>query len=103
MVIMASIGKSVHQGMNSSFLEAMHGSTGNLRLLVALIVSLAVAVPLMGWAGVFTVLSSVMTALVMTAIAHRNFKGVTGDVFGATNELTRMVCVIVLLAVAAWL
>ena len=102
MVIMASVGKSVHQGMNSPFLEAMHGSTGNLRLLVALIVSLAVAVPLMGWTGVFTVLASVITALVMTAIAHRNFKGVTGDVFGATNELTRMVCVIVLLAVAAW-
>ena len=102
MVIMASVGKSVHQGMNSPFLEAMHGQSGNLRLLVALIVSLAVAVPLIGWAGVFTVLASVITALVMTAIAHRNFKGITGDVFGATNELTRMVCVIVLLAVAAW-
>ena len=38
----------------------------------------------------------------MVAVAHRNFNGVTGDVFGATNEITRMVCVIVLLAVAAW-
>jgi cobalamin synthase len=38
----------------------------------------------------------------MVVIAHRNFNGVTGDVFGATNELTRMVCVIVLLAVIAW-
>jgi len=32
------------------------------------------------------------------AISHRHFKGVTGDVLGATNELTRMVALIVLLA-----
>jgi cobalamin synthase len=35
----------------------------------------------------------------MVAVAHKHFKGVTGDVFGATNDLTRLVCVIVLLVV----
>ena len=35
MVVMAWAGKSVHQGMNSPFLEAMHGSKGNLRLVAA--------------------------------------------------------------------
>jgi cobalamin synthase len=38
----------------------------------------------------------------MVAVANKNFKGVTGDVFGATNELTRAVCAVVLLAVVAW-
>ncbi len=102
MVIMAWAGKSVHQGMNSPFLEAMSGGKGNLRLLVALVLSFAVALPLLGWAGAMVVLASVVTSLVMVAVAHRHFGGVTGDVFGATNEITRMVCVIVLLAVAAW-
>jgi adenosylcobinamide-GDP ribazoletransferase len=102
MVIMAWAGKSVHQGMNSPFLEAMHGSKGNLRLIVAVIISFAVALPLLGWAGAFTVLAAIITSFVMVAIAHKHFNGVTGDVFGATNEITRMVCVIVLLAVAAW-
>ncbi len=99
MVVAAWAGKSVHQGMNSSFLEAMHGSIGKMRLVLALVLSVLIAFPLLGWAGVFTILSAVITGLVMVGVAHKHFNGVTGDVFGATNELTRMVCVIVLLAV----
>ena len=102
MVVAAWAGKSVHQGMNSPFLEAMHEGKGSLRLVAALIISFAIALPLLSWAGALTVLAGVITGLVMVAIAHKHFNGVTGDVFGATNELARMVCVIVLLAVAAW-
>jgi adenosylcobinamide-GDP ribazoletransferase len=102
MVVAAWAGKSVHQGMNSPFLDAMHGSKGNLRLAAALVISFAIALPLLRWAGIFTVLAGVITGLVMVAVAHKHFNGVTGDVFGATNELARMVCVVVLLAVAAW-
>jgi adenosylcobinamide-GDP ribazoletransferase len=99
MVVAAWAGKSVHQGMNSPFLEAMHGGKGNLRLIVALVISFAIALPLLRWAGVLTVIAGIITGLVMVAVAHKHFNGVTGDVFGATNELTRLVCVIVLLAV----
>jgi adenosylcobinamide-GDP ribazoletransferase len=99
MVVAAWAGKSVHQGMNSPFLEAMHGGKGNLRLILALVISFAIALPLLRWAGVLTVIAGVITGLVMVAVAHKHFNGVTGDVFGATNELTRLVCVIVLLAV----
>jgi len=113
MVVAAWAGKSVHEGMNTPFLEAMQKGKGNLRLIVALLISFAVALPLLHWVGAFTVLASVITgsftvlagvitSLVMVIIAHRHFNGVTGDVFGATNELARMVCVIVLLAVIAW-
>ena len=102
MVVASWAGKSIHEGMNTTFLKAMHGSKGNLRLIVAIIISLAIALPLLRLAGAFTVLAGIITGLVMVAIAHRHFNGVTGDVFGATNELTRMICVIVLLAVAAW-
>lgn len=102
MVVMARAGKSVHEGMNSPFLEAMHGGKGDLRLIVAIIISLAVALPLLRWAGAFVVLAAIITALIMTAVAHRNFNGVTGDVFGATNEIARLVCVIVLLVAVAW-
>lgn len=102
MVVVAWIGKSVHQGMNSPFLEAMHGTGGSYRLIAALAVSFAIVLPLLGWSGFFVVVAALITGLVMTAIAHRNFHGVTGDVFGATNELTRMVCAVVLLAVTTW-
>jgi adenosylcobinamide-GDP ribazoletransferase len=102
MVVAAWAGKSVHEGMNTPFLEAMQKGMGNLRLIIALIISFAIALPLLHWAGAFTVLAGILTGLVMVGIAHRHFNGITGDVFGATNELARMVCVIVLLAVAAW-
>ncbi len=102
MVVAAWAGKSVHEGMNSAFLQVMHGRGGNWRLFAALVISFGIAVLLLGWAGIFTVLVSVITGLVMVAIAHRNFGGVTGDVFGATNELSRMVAIIMLLAVALW-
>jgi adenosylcobinamide-GDP ribazoletransferase len=98
MVVAAWAGKSIHQGMNSPFLEAMHGRGGNLRLLAALSISFALSVLLLRWAGFFIVVAAVMTGLVMVAVAHKHFNGVTGDVFGATNELTRLVCVVVLLA-----
>jgi adenosylcobinamide-GDP ribazoletransferase len=99
MVVAARSGKSVHQGMNTSFLQFMHGKDGNYRLVAALVISFAVAFPLLRWAGVFTVLAAIVTGLVMVAVAHKHFNGVTGDVFGATNELARLVSVVVLVAV----
>ncbi|MDR1993666.1 MAG: adenosylcobinamide-GDP ribazoletransferase [Nitrososphaerota archaeon] len=102
MVVGAWAGKSVHQGMNSSFIEAMHGVGGNWRLVVALVISFTVGLFLLGWIGFFVVVAALVTGLVMVGVAHRNFNGVTGDVFGATNELVRMVCVVVLLGVGSW-
>ena len=103
MVVVAWAGSPVHKGMSSSFLDSMHSKFGDARLIAALALSIAVAVPLLGlagsWlAGFIIVIVSVFAGLVMVAIAHRHFKGVTGDVLGATNELARMVCVVVLLA-----
>jgi adenosylcobinamide-GDP ribazoletransferase len=98
MVVGAWAGKAVHKGMASSFLEAMHGGKGNARLVAALAISLAIAVPLLWLNGAIVVLAAVVSGLVMVEIAHRHFKGVTGDVLGATNELARMVAVVVLVA-----
>ncbi len=102
MVVATWAGKPVHQGMNSPFMQAMHGGKGNWRLIVALIISFAFALPLLRFAGLFTILAAVITSLVIVAIAHKNFNGVTGDVLGATNEISRMVSIVVLLAVIGW-
>jgi len=102
MVVGAWGGKAVHQGMSSSFLEAMHGKKGSARLIVALAISFGIAIPLLRFAGVVVILAAILASLVMVEIAHRHFKGVTGDVLGATNELTRMVSLIILVAVVGW-
>jgi adenosylcobinamide-GDP ribazoletransferase len=103
MVVGAWAGNAVHEGMSSSFLAAMHGKGGNVRLVAALALSFGVAGPLLwfsglGLSGFVVVLAAVLAGLVMVAVSHRHFKGVTGDVLGATNELVRMVAVVVLLA-----
>ena len=102
MVVAARAGKSVHKGMNSAFLEVMHGNGGNWRLALALVISFVVALLLLWLSGIVVVLAAVVTGLVMVAVAHKNFNGVTGDVFGATNELARVVSAVVLLVVVAW-
>jgi adenosylcobinamide-GDP ribazoletransferase len=102
MVIGAWAGKAVHKGMSSSFIEAMHGKYGSARLIAALVISFGIAVPLLWLEGAVTMVVAVVASLIMVGISHRHFKGVTGDVLGATNELTRMVALIALLAVVRW-
>jgi adenosylcobinamide-GDP ribazoletransferase len=103
MVVGAWAGKAVHEGMSSSFLEAMHGKKGAARLIIALVISFGVALPLLWLTGVVTLLAAILASLIMVGISHSHFKGVTGDVLGATNELTRMVSLITLLAMIRWL
>jgi adenosylcobinamide-GDP ribazoletransferase len=103
MVVGAWAGRAVHEGMASSFLETMHGGKGNARLVVALVLAFGVAGPSMwfsgfGFSGFVVVLVAVLAGLIMVRVAHRHFRGVTGDVLGATNELARMVAVVVLVA-----
>ena len=102
MVIATWAGKAVHEGMNSPFMETMHGKNGSACLVAALAISFAIVLPLLWLSGAVTLLAAVISSLIMVSIAHRHFKGVTGDVLGATNELTRMVTLIVLLAVIQW-
>jgi adenosylcobinamide-GDP ribazoletransferase len=99
MVIGAYAGRSTHQGMSSYFLEVMHGKNGALRMIVALTISFGIALPLLWLNGAFVVSVSIITSMVMVEISHRHFHGVTGDVLGAINELTRMISLVSLLAV----
>ena len=102
MVIGSWAGKSVHKGMNSPFLEAMHGKKGSLRLIVALALSFGIALTLLGIVGITTVLTAIITSLFIVLLSHNHFKGITGDVLGATNELSRMTSIIILLAMIRW-
>ncbi len=99
MVVSAWAGNSVHKGMSSTFLDAMHNKSGNIRMVAAVLLSATISVALLQFSGFVAVLAALLAGIVMVAVAHRHFKGVTGDVLGATNELTRMVCVVILLAV----
>jgi len=102
MVIMAWVGRSAHKGMNTYFVNAMHSQYRNLRLIVALSIAFGIAIALLRIVGFIAVIAGLAVALVLLGISNRHFKGVTGDVFGAGNELARLASLIALLVVVRW-
>jgi len=63
---------------------------------ISLIISLVVSVALFGLSGVFSVASGMLVGGVMIIVGKKVFGGVNGDVFGATNEIARMVALLAL-------
>jgi adenosylcobinamide-GDP ribazoletransferase len=102
MVIMAWAGRSAHEGMNTYFVNAMHGQYRSLRLIVALSIALSIALFLLSIVGFTAVAAGSVVALVLIVISGRHFNGVTGDVFGAGNELARLSSLIAILVVFRW-
>jgi len=80
-----------------SFIDSIKKKHG--RYAISLSISLAVSVTLIGFYGVFAVVAGIMVGGIMIFVGKQVFGGVNGDVFGATNEIARMVVLFVLLLV----
>ncbi|MEM1674504.1 MAG: adenosylcobinamide-GDP ribazoletransferase [Candidatus Bathyarchaeia archaeon] len=102
MVLMARLGKSAHEGMNKPFICAMHGSYQNTRLTAALIITSCIAFLLLRAAGLATIIAGIITALILVKVSERQFGGLTGDVFGAGNELARLGSLLAVLVAVEW-
>jgi len=102
MVIMAWVGRSAHKGMNTYFVDAMHGQYRNLRLIAALLTAFFIAICLLRVTGFAALIAGQAVALVLVGVSYRHFNGVTGDLFGAGNELARVASLIAILVVVRW-
>lgn len=92
---MAYAGKASHEGMGSAYTKALGGKKGALLLGTALyLATLVIAAP--GKAALLF-LATLATSLATTRLAANTVGGVSGDIFGAVNEVARMVAVLVLL------
>ncbi len=96
MVLMASIGKSASIGSNSPFVELMKNRK---KLGVATIITLIPLIVLGGTTGLIIFAIGTTFTLFLIAISTRSFGGITGDVFGATNELTRLASLLVFVSI----
>ncbi len=63
---------------------------------ISLTISLVVSVALFGLSGVFAVAAGMLVGGFMIFVGKHVFGGVNGDIFGATNEIARMVALFVL-------
>jgi len=102
MVLMAWVGRSAHKGMNTYFVNAMHDQYQNIRLIAALFIAFSIALSLLSVVGFSAIIAGLVAALVIVGISNRHFRGLTGDVFGAGNELARLGSLIAILVVVRW-
>jgi len=101
MVLATATGKSAHKGMNSVFVQAMHKRRG-LRLGLSYAIILSISLLILRSEGFIVVIGATFTGLAMVLVSNRNFGGLTGDVLGATCEITRTVALLLVLVSLKW-
>ena len=87
MVLMASIGNSAAIGSNSPFMQIMKDKR---RIAIASVITIIPLVVIGGTIGLILFGASIGVTLFLIGLSTRSFGGITGDVLGATNELTRL-------------
>jgi adenosylcobinamide-GDP ribazoletransferase len=90
MVEVASFGNATHKGLGSRFSER----SGPLTFVVALVLTIVVAVLFFGVKGIIVLLPPIILSLGLVKLANMAFGGINGDVIGSSNELGRLATLI---------
>ena len=96
MVLMASIGRSASLGSNSPFMELMKNRK---KLVMASILTIIPLIILGGTTGLIIFGLGTGLTLFLVGLSSRSFGGITGDILGATNELTRLASILVFVSI----
>ena len=92
MVLLASLGNSASVGSNSPFMKIMKDK----KKLMAAFIIMIIPIALLGeTTGVVMLGVTIIVTLVILVLSNRSFGGITGDVLGSTNELTRLASLMV--------
>ena len=87
MVLMAGLGNSASIGSNSPFIDSMKDKK---RLLIAGIITIIPLIVIGEMNGLIVFASGIIVTIFLVGLSTKSFGGITGDVMGASNELTRL-------------
>jgi adenosylcobinamide-GDP ribazoletransferase len=94
MVLQAYIGLSAWDGLSTHFTYAMKDKR---KLLAATGIMFPIVCSMSGlYTGLISLGISLTIAMIIHHISNRSFGGISGDVIGASNEITRLSCLIAL-------
>lgn len=93
MVVQASIGDSAWSGFSSSFTIEM--KKGN-KIVISAVISILLVFVIEGMMGLLTLGIVIIIGLIIYIISYKSFGGVSGDVFGASNEISRLSSLLIL-------
>ena len=92
MVLMASLGNSAAVGSNSPFMQIMNDKK---RLAAAFVITILPFLFIGEESGLIVFAVGIIITMLMVGLATRSFGGITGDVLGATNEITRLASLLI--------
>ncbi len=95
MVLTAGFGNAAFRGMGSIFVERLKKE--RWQLLASTAVTCVILLVSLGDTGLLLLVLPFLTSLVMIWSGNRLIGGVSGDLFGAVSELTRMFSMVVLI------
>ncbi len=96
MVLQASLGRSAAVGSNSPFIQMM---SDKKKLAVAGAITIIPLVIIGGTTGLMAFAITIVITMFILGISTRSFGGITGDVMGATNEITRLSSLVIFASV----
>jgi adenosylcobinamide-GDP ribazoletransferase len=100
MVLTAYLGKKPsYKGSGYYVVEAMENK--HVEAFISFVLCATVGFVLFGIRFLFVLAAMGATVAVLTAYSNKHLESVTGDVMGATNEINRMIALIVMIAAIA--
>lgn len=93
MIEQAHFGRAAWDGLSSPFVLAMRNK---MKFIISTLITLAIVFLVTGYYGLITLAVAFVVAGLIQYIAHLSFGGISGDVLGASNEIVRLACLILL-------
>lgn len=92
MTLQANRGYSAWQGLSSPFTQSMKSPA---KMAMAAMLAIVPTIILGGITGIIVIGVTIGMSFLLLVVANRTFGGISGDVFGASNELVRLASLII--------